>query len=160
MLKPSQRGEKMPASPIRKLVPFAEAAEKKGIKVLYLNIGQPDIETPSSIMDAVKNAQIPILAYSHSAGNISYRKKLTGYYKKLDIALTSDQIIVTSGGSEAIVFALMSCMDVGDEIIIPEPFYANYNGFAVMAGVKIVTVTSAIEDGFALPPIEIGRAHV
>lgn len=148
------RGEKMPASPIRKLVPFAEAAEKKGIKVLYLNIGQPDIETPPSIMDAVKNAQIPILAYSHSAGNISYRKKLTGYYKKLGIELTSDQIIVTSGGSEAIIFAMMSCMDLGDEIIIPEPFYANYNGFAVMAGVKIVTVTSAIEDGFALPPIE------
>ena len=154
MLKPSMRGEKMPASPIRKLVPFAEAAEKKGIKVLYLNIGQPDIETPPSIMDAVKNAQIPILAYSHSAGNISYRKKLTGYYKKLGIELTSDQIIVTSGGSEAIIFAMMSSMDLGDEIIIPEPFYANYNGFAVMAGVKIVTVTSAIEDGFALPPIE------
>ena len=154
MLKPSQRGEKMPASPIRKLVPFAEAAEKNGTKVLYLNIGQPDIETPPSIMDAVKNAQIPILAYSHSAGNISYRKKLTGYYKKLGIELTSDQIIVTSGGSEAIIFAMMSCMDLGDEIIIPEPFYANYNGFAVMAGVKIVTVTSAIEDGFALPPIE------
>ena len=144
----------MPASPIRKLVPFAEAAEKNGTKVLYLNIGQPDIETPPSIMDAVKNAQIPILAYSHSAGNISYRKKLTGYYKKLGIELTSDQIIVTSGGSEAIIFAMMSCMDLGDEIIIPEPFYANYNGFAVMAGVKIVTVTSAIEDGFALPPIE------
>lgn len=154
MLKPSQRGEKMPASPIRKLVPFAEAAEKKGTKVLYLNIGQPDIETPPSVMDAVKNAQIPILAYSHSAGNISYRKKLTGYYKKLGIELTSDQIIVTSGGSEAIIFAMMSCMDLGDEMIIPEPFYANYNGFAVMAGVKIVTVTSAIEDGFALPPIE------
>lgn len=154
MLKPSQRGEKMPASPIRKLVPFAEAAEKNGTKVLYLNIGQPDIETPPSIMDAVKNAQIPILAYSHSAGNISYRKKLTGYYKKLGIELTSDQIIVTSGGSEAIIFAMMSCMDLGDEIIIPEPFYANYNGFAVMAGVKIVTVTSTIEDGFALPPIE------
>ena len=154
MLKPSQRGEKMPASPIRKLVPFAEAAEKNGTKVLYLNIGQPDIETPPSVMDAVKNAQIPILAYSHSAGNISYRKKLTGYYKKLGIELTSDQIIVTSGGSEAIIFAMMSCMDLGDEIIIPEPFYANYNGFAVMAGVKIVTVTSAIEDGFALPPIE------
>ena len=144
----------MPASPIRKLVPFAEAAEKNGTKVLYLNIGQPDIETPPSIMDAVKNAQIPILAYSHSAGNISYRKKLTGYYKKLGIELTSDQIIVTSGGSEAIIFAMMSCMDLGDEIIIPEPFYANYNGFAVMAGVKIVTVTSTIEDGFALPPIE------
>lgn len=154
MLKPSQRGEKMPASPIRKLVPFAEAAEKKGVKVLYLNIGQPDIETPPSIIEAVKNAQIPILAYSHSAGNISYRKKLTGYYKKLGIELTSDQIIVTSGGSEAIVFAMMSSMDLGDEIIIPEPFYANYNGFALMAGIKIVTVTSNIEDGFALPPIE------
>ncbi|MFZ9263324.1 MAG: pyridoxal phosphate-dependent aminotransferase [Chitinophagaceae bacterium] len=154
MLKPSERGEKMPASPIRKLVPFAEAAEKKGTKVLYLNIGQPDIETPPSIINAVKNANIPILAYSHSAGNISYRKKLAEYYKKLGIELTSDQIIVTSGGSEAIVFAMMSCMDLGDEIIIPEPFYANYNGFAVMAGVKIITVTAKIENGFALPPIE------
>jgi len=154
MLKPSERGEKMPASPIRKLVPFAEAAEKKGTKVLYLNIGQPDIETPPSIINAVKNANIPILAYSHSAGNISYRKKLAEYYKKLGIELTSDQIIVTSGGSEAIVFAMMSCMDLGDEIIIPEPFYANYNGFAVMAGVKIKTVTAKIENGFALPPIE------
>lgn len=154
MLKPSQRGENMPASPIRKLVPFAEAAEKKGIQVLYLNIGQPDIETPPSIMNAVKNAHIPILAYSHSAGNISYRKKLVQYYQKLNIELTPENIIVTSGGSEAIVFAMMSCMDLGDEIIIPEPFYANYNGFALMAGVKIVTVTSHIEDGFALPPIE------
>jgi aspartate aminotransferase len=154
MLKPSLRGENMPASPIRKLVPFAEAAEKKGTKVLYLNIGQPDIETPPTIMNAVKQANIPILAYSHSAGNISYRKKLTGYYKKLGIDVSSEQIIVTSGGSEAIVFAMMSCMDQGDEIIIPEPFYANYNGFAVMAGVKIVTVTAKIENGFALPPIE------
>ena len=154
MLKPSLRGEKMPASPIRKLVPFAEAAEKKGTKVLYLNIGQPDIETPPSIVNAVKEAKIPILAYSHSAGNISYRKKLTGYYKHLGIDLTSEQIIVTAGGSEAIVFAMMSCMDLGDEIIIPEPFYANYNGFGVMAGVKIVTVTANIENGFALPPID------
>lgn len=121
---------------------------------MYLNIGQPDIETPPSIMNAVKQANIPILAYSHSAGNISYRKKLTGYYKKLGIDVTSEQIIVTSGGSEAIVFAMMSCMDQGDEITIPEPFYANYNGFAVMAGVKIVTVTAKIENGFALPPID------
>lgn len=154
MLNPSQRGEQMPASPIRKLVPFAEAAEKRGTKVLYLNIGQPDIETPPSIMDAVKHANIPILAYSHSAGNISYRKKLAGYYKKLGIELTAEQMIITSGGSEAIVFAMMASMDLGDEIIIPEPFYANYNGFAVMAGVKIVTVTAKIEDGFALPPID------
>ena len=154
MLKPSQRGEKMPASPIRKLVPFAEAAEKKGIKVLYLNIGQPDIETPPSIINAVKEANIPILAYSHSAGNISYRKKLAQYYKNLEIDLGAENIIVTAGGSEAIVFAMMSCMDAGDEIIIPEPFYANYNGFAVMSGVKIVTVTSSIETGFALPPIQ------
>lgn len=153
MLKPSRRGENMPASPIRKLVPFAEIAEKKGIQVLYLNIGQPDIETPPSIMQAIKHASIPILAYSHSAGNLSYRKKLTGYYKKYGIELSGDEIMVTTGGSEAIVFALMACLDLGDEIIIPEPFYANYNGFALMAGIHIVAVTSTIEVGFALPSI-------
>jgi aspartate aminotransferase len=153
MLKPSSRGLKMPASPIRKLVPFAEEAKKRGIKVHHLNIGQPDIETPPSILDAVRNANIKTLAYSHSAGNESYRKKLVHYYKKVGINIDYDQIIITSGGSEGIIFGLMACMDSGDEIIIPEPFYANYNGFAVMADIKIVPVTSHIENGFALPPI-------
>jgi aspartate aminotransferase len=153
MLKPSSRGLKMPASPIRKLVPFAEEAKNRGIKVHHLNIGQPDIETPPSILDAVKTANIKTLAYSHSAGNESYRKKLVHYYKKVSINIDYDQIIVTSGGSEGIIFGLMACMDSGDEIIIPEPFYANYNGFAVMADIKIVPVTSYIENGFALPPI-------
>lgn len=143
----------MPASPIRKLVPFAEEAKKRGIKVHHLNIGQPDIETPSSVLKAVRDADIKILAYSHSAGNESYRTKLVKYYEKVGIELNSEQIIITTGGSEAIVFAMMACLDQGDEIIIPEPFYANYNGFAVMAGVNIIPVTSRIENGFALPPI-------
>jgi aspartate aminotransferase len=153
MLKPSQRGEMMPPSPIRKLVPFAEKAKAQGIKVHHLNIGQPDIETPPAIMDAVKNADIKVLAYSHSAGNESYRKKLVQYYQKNGITVTPEQIIITAGGSEAIVFGMMACLDAGDEVIIPEPFYANYNGFAVMAGIKITPVTSSIENGFALPPI-------
>ena len=153
MLKPSTRGDQMPASPIRKLVPFAEEAKKRGIKVHHLNIGQPDIETPPSVLDAVRHADIRVLAYSHSAGNESYRKKLVSYYKKVGIQLDAGEIIITTGGSEAIVFAIMACLDEGDEIIIPEPFYANYNGFAVMAGVKIVPITSHIENGFALPPI-------
>ncbi len=143
----------MPPSPIRKLVPFAEAAKKRGIKVHHLNIGQPDIETPPSILDAVRNAPIKVLAYSHSAGNESYRKKLVQYYSKNGIDIDYNDIIITAGGSEAIVFGLMACLDSGDEIIIPEPFYANYNGFAVMAGIKIVPITSHIENGFALPPI-------
>lgn len=153
MLKPSQRGEMMPPSPIRKLVPFAEKAKAQGIKVHHLNIGQPDIETPAEVMNAVKNADIKVLAYSHSAGNESYRKKLVEYYSKNGIAINAEQIIITAGGSEAIVFGMMACLDAGDEVIIPEPFYANYNGFAVMAGIKIVPVTSSIENGFALPPI-------
>lgn len=143
----------MPPSPIRKLVPFAEAAKKRGIKVHHLNIGQPDIETPPFILDAVRNAPIKVLAYSHSAGNESYRKKLVQYYSKNGIDIDYNDIIITAGGSEAIVFGLMACLDSGDEIIIPEPFYANYNGFAVMAGIKIVPITSHIENGFALPPI-------
>lgn len=143
----------MPPSPIRKLVPFAEAAKRRGIKVHHLNIGQPDIETPPSILDAVRNAPIKVLAYSHSAGNESYRKKLVQYYSKNGIDIDYNDIIITAGGSEAIVFGLMACLDSGDEIIIPEPFYANYNGFAVMAGIKIVPITSHIENGFALPPI-------
>ena len=153
MLKPSSRGEQMPASPIRKLVPFAEEAKKRGVKVHHLNIGQPDIETPPSVLDAVRHADIKVLAYSHSAGNESYRKKLVAYYEKVGIKLDAGEIIITTGGSEAIVFGMMACLDEGDEIIIPEPFYANYNGFAVMAGVKIVPITSQIENGFALPPI-------
>ncbi len=153
MLKISERGEQMPASPIRKLVPFAEAAKKKGTRVYHLNIGQPDIETPPSIMDAVKHTDIKVLEYSHSAGNESYRNKLVQYYHKVGIDVTPNEIIVTTGGSEAILFSFFSCLNPGDEVIIPEPFYANYNGFAVTAGVKVVPITSHIENGFALPPI-------
>ena len=153
MLKPSERGVNMPASPIRKLVPFAEIAKSKGIHVHHLNIGQPDIETPPSMIQAVKDADVKILAYSHSAGNESYRKKLVSYYKKAGIDVDFDQIIITTGGSEGIVFGMMACMDFGDELIIPEPFYANFSGFAVMAGIKIIPITSHIETGFALPPI-------
>lgn len=150
----SQRGQQMPASPIRKLVPFAEAAKKKGVKVYHLNIGQPDIETPKPVLDAVRNSHFKILEYSHSAGNESYRRKLVTYYERFNIALNPQQIIVTTGGSEAIIFAFMACLDPGDEVIIPEPFYANYNGFAVEAEVKIKTITSSIESGFALPAME------
>lgn len=144
----------MPPSPIRKLVPYAETAKKKGIKVYHLNIGQPDIETPPAIMDAVRNADIKVLEYSHSAGNESYRRKLTQYYKKVGIDVNYDQIIITTGGSEAIQFGFFTCFNPGDEVIVPEPFYANYNGFACAAGVKVVPITSSIETGFALPPIE------
>lgn len=144
----------MPASPIRKLVPFAEAAKKKGIKVYHLNIGQPDIETPPAIMDAVRKANIKVLEYSHSAGNESYRRKLVEYYKKVGIEVSYDQIMITTGGSEAILFGFFTCLNPGDEVIIPEPFYANYNGFACAAGVNVVPITSSIETGFALPPIE------
>jgi aspartate aminotransferase len=152
MLTISNRGRHMPPSPIRKLVPYAEAAKKKGIKVYHLNIGQPDIETPPSILNAVRNINFKVLEYSHSAGNESYRRKLVQYYKKTGIDIDYTQIIVTTGGSEAILFGFMSCLDPGDEVIIPEPFYANYNGFAVAAGVVIKPVTSHIENGFALPP--------
>lgn len=144
----------MPASPIRKLVPYAEAAKKRGTKVYHLNIGQPDIETPKMVLDAVRNSHFKVLEYSHSAGNESYRKKLVGYYQSVGINISYDEIIITTGGSEAILFGFMACLDPGDEVIIPEPFYANYNGFAVAAGVKVVPVTSHIENGFALPPIE------
>jgi len=154
MLSISKRGELMPPSPIRKLVPFAEAAKKRGIKVYHLNIGQPDIETPPAILDAVRKADIKVLEYSHSAGNESYRKKLVQYYKRVGINVTHDQIIITTGGSEAIMFGFFSCLNPGDEVIIPEPFYANYNGFACAAGVNVVPITSHIENGFALPPIE------
>ena len=144
----------MPASPIRKLVPYAEAAKKRGTKVYHLNIGQPDIETPPQCLDAVRHTDFKVLEYSHSAGNESYRKKLVQYYKTVGIDVTHEQIIVTTGGSEAIIFGFMACMDVGDEVIIPEPFYANYNGFAVEAGVIVKPITSSIQTGFALPPIE------
>jgi aspartate aminotransferase len=154
MLQLSERGRLMPPSPIRKLVPYAETAKKKGIRVYHLNIGQPDIETPPAILDAVRKADIRVLEYSHSAGNESYRKKLVEYYKRVGIDVTPNQIMITAGGSEAIIFGFMSCLNPGDEVIIPEPFYANYNGFAVMAGVKVVPITSHIETGFALPPME------
>ena len=149
----SHRGEQMPSSPIRKLVPYAEAAKKEGIKVYHLNIGQPDIVTPKAIMDAVKNTDMKILEYSHSAGFEHYRKKLTEYYKRFNINVTSDEIIVTTGGSEAIQFAMMACLDPGDEVIIPEPFYANYNGFSVASQTIVKPISSSIEDGFKLPPI-------
>ncbi|MEJ8844728.1 pyridoxal phosphate-dependent aminotransferase [Lacibacter sp. H375] len=154
MLEISKRGEQMPPSPIRKLVPFAEAAKKKGIKVFHLNIGQPDIETPPAILDAVRNTDIKVLEYSHSAGNESYRRKLVQYYKKVGIDVNYDQIMITTGGSEAIMFGFLTCLNPGDEVIVPEPFYANYNGFACAAGVNVVPITSTIETGFALPPIE------
>src|SRR5437868_1399956 len=150
----SKRGIQMPASPIRKLVPYAEDAKRKGIKVFHLNIGQPDIETPAACLDAVRHSDFKVLEYSHSAGNESYRKKLVQYYKQVGIDVTHEQIIITTGGSEAIIFGFMCCMDAGDEVIIPEPFYANYNGFAVEAGVTVKPITSSIETGFALPPIE------
>ena len=154
MLQISQRGQSMPASPIRKLVPYAESAKKRGTKVYHLNIGQPDIETPKMVLDAVRHSDFKILEYSHSAGNESYRRKLVGYYESVGIHVNHNEIIVTTGGSEAILFGFMACLDAGDEVIIPEPFYANYNGFAVAAGVKVVPVTSYIENGFALPPVD------
>jgi len=150
----SNRGAHMPPSPIRKLVPFANAAKKRGTKVYHLNIGQPDIETPKAILDAVRHTDMKVLDYSPSEGFESYRKKLVEYYKRNDIDVTTGNIIVTTGGSEAIMFAIMTCLDDGDEIIIPEPFYANYNGFSTSAGVKVVPIPSGIETGFALPPIE------
>lgn len=149
----SFKANAMPASPIRKLVPFAETAKKKGVKIYHLNIGQPDIETPATFLNAVKNADIKVLEYSHSAGNESYRKKLCGYYAKYNINIDASQIIITCGGSEAISIAMMTCFNPGDEIIIPEPFYANYNGFSCAANVTVKPIISSIENGFALPPI-------
>ena len=143
----------MPASPIRKLVPFAEKAKREGKKIYHLNIGQPDIETPKEMMEAVRNVDLRVLEYSHSAGFESYRRKLADYYKKHDIHVTHEEILVTTGGSEAILFGLLSCLDAGDEIIIPEPFYANYNGFAMAGDIKVVPIVSTIETGFALPPV-------
>ncbi len=154
MPKVSHRGELMPASPIRKLVPFAEKAKLKGIKIYHLNIGQPDIETPHQMLDAVKHTDLKVLEYSHSAGFESYRRKLVTYYNKYDIQLNHHQIMITTGGSEAILFGMMSCLDAGDEVIVPEPLYANYNGFSTAGNIVIKPITSHIENGFALPPIE------
>ena len=150
----SNKGTKMPESPIRKLVPFAEGAKKKGKTVFHLNIGQPDIESPKLAIDAIHNFNHKVVEYSHSAGFESYRKGLATYYQKLGIDIDYNDIMVTTGGSEALLFGLNSCLDNGDEIIIPEPFYANYNGFSISAGVKVKPITTSINDGFALPAIE------
>ncbi|ASV31246.1 pyridoxal phosphate-dependent aminotransferase [Maribacter cobaltidurans] len=154
MPKISQKGLAMPQSPIRKLVPFAESAKKNGAKVIHLNIGQPDIKTPQIALDAVKNNQLNVLEYSRTEGSESYREKIAAYYHKNQIEVTADDIIVTTGGSEALSFAMGSIADSDDEIIIPEPFYANYNGFATASGIKVIPVVSKIENNFALPPIE------
>mgnify|MGYP002635381628 FL=1 len=153
MPKISQKGAKMPQSPIRKLVPFAEHAKKRGVKVYHLNIGQPDIKTPEVALNAVKNNTLEVLAYSRSEGSETYRTKLAAYYKKNDIHVNSDNIIITTGGSEALFFTFGSIMDPEDEVIIPEPFYANYNGFSTAQGVNVVPVVSSIDSNFALPPI-------
>lgn len=153
MPKVSHKGSQMPESPIRKLVPYADIAKKKGHKVYHLNIGQPDIKTPDVAMNAIKNVDMEVLEYSHSAGFESYRTKLATYYQNQNINVNASEIIITTGGSEALLFAMGSTMDVDDEIIIPEPFYANYNGFSTASGVKVVPVISTIDDGFALPPI-------
>ncbi len=150
----STKGLSMPESPIRKLVPYAEAAKKSGTKVYHLNIGQPDIKTPQVALDAVKNNSIEVLSYARSEGSEEYRKKLSAYYQKNNIQVSENEIIATTGGSEALFFTIGSITDPGDEIIIPEPFYANYNGFSTASGVKVVPVISSIEDNFALPKIE------
>lgn len=154
MPKISKKGQLMPQSPIRKLVPYSEQAQKEGKTVYYLNIGQPDIKTPQIALDAVKVHSLDILAYTRSEGSETYRIKIADYYSKNDINVTHDNIIVTTGGSEALLFAFGSIMDIDDEIIIPEPFYANYNGFSTASNINIVPVISKIEDNFALPPIE------
>jgi aspartate aminotransferase len=154
MPKISDKGKAMPASPIRKLVPYSEEAKRKGRKVYHLNIGQPDIPTPEVAMNAVRNINLKVLEYRHSAGNESYRRKLAAYYQKIGIKIDHTEMLITTGGSEAILFALMSCVNPGEEVITPEPFYANYNGFATTAGINIIPVTSHINDDFALPPIE------
>jgi len=150
----SDKGKAMPASPIRKLVPYSEEAKRKGRKVYHLNIGQPDIPTPEVAINALRNINLKVLEYSHSAGNESYRRKLAAYYQKIGIKIDHTEMLITTGGSEAVLFALLSCVNPGEEVITPEPFYANYNGFATTAGINIVPVTSYIKDDFALPPIE------
>lgn len=155
----SNKGLAMPSSPIRKLVPFADKAKAKGIKVYHLNIGQPDIQTPQVALDALKHCDEKVIAYTHSAGNVSLRKKMAQYYQNIGIDVNENEIMITTGGSEAITIAFLSTLNSGDEIIIPEPFYANYNAFALMCGVTVKTVTSIIENNFALPPIsEIEKA--
>jgi aspartate aminotransferase len=149
----SQKGLQMPASPIRKLVPYAEEAKKRGIKIYHLNIGQPDIPTPEIALQAIRNNRLKVIEYSHSAGNESYRRKMADYYRNLGIEVDHTHILITTGASEAILFALMTCLDPGDQVIVPEPFYANYNGFAITAGVNIMPVTSYIDTGFSLPPV-------
>lgn len=144
----------MPASPIRKLVPYAEGAKKRGIKVYHLNIGQPDIPTPQVALDAIKNLNLNVIEYSHSAGFESYRRKLAGYYQGLGLDINHEEIIITTGGSEALLFAFNACLDPGDEVIIPEPFYANYNSFAISAGVVVKPITSSIESNFGLPAMD------
>lgn len=153
MLQISDKGKAVPASPIRKLVPYANKAKERGIRVFHLNIGQPDIATPEIALEVVRRLQISVIEYTDSAGNHTLRSALAGYYQRLGIHITEDNILITTGGSEAILFAFMSTLNEGDEIIIPEPFYANYTAFAVMVGAKIKTVTATIENGFALPPI-------
>ncbi len=150
----SKRGEMMPASPIRKLVPLANEAKRRGVKVYHLNIGQPDVPTPPEGLEALKNIDRKVLEYSPSEGLLSLRKRLVEYYNRFDINVDVDDIIVTTGGSEAVLFAFMACLDPGDEIIMPEPAYANYMAFAISAGAKIITVPSSIHEGFALPPVE------
>ncbi len=149
----AKRAKLMPPSPIRKLVPYAEDAKKRGIQVYQINIGQPDIKSPQIFMDAFRNHQLDVLPYGHSAGLWEYREALVSYYKRFNIHINSEEILVTHGGSEAIIFAMIATMDPGEEIIIPEPFYTNYNGFAIEAGVQVIPVTSKVEDGFKLPPI-------
>ena len=160
MLQISNRGGLMPESPIRKLAPLAEEAKKRGLTVYHLNIGQPDIATPSAMIEAVKNNISPVIEYSHSAGNENYRRKLVSYYAKHSIDIKHTDIIVTTGASEAILFSFLGCLDVGDEVIIPEPFYANYYAFAVVAGIKVIPVSSAITDGICLPAIEEIEAKI
>ena len=150
----SKRGVRMPESPIRKLVPCADRAKAKGIKVYHLNIGQPDLATPQVAIDAIRNIDRKILEYSPSEGIRSYREKLVHYYQKYNIDITADDIIITTGGSEAVTYAFLACLDPGDEIIVPEPSYANYTAFAIVAGAVVKTVPSKIDEGFALPPIE------
>lgn len=156
----SRKAEAMPPSPIRKLVPFAEAAKKRGTTVYHLNIGQPDIETPPGVIEAIRRADLRILEYTHSAGTEAYRRKLAGYYQRLDLPVTTEDLLVTTGGSEALAIAMMVCFNPGDAVVVPEPFYANYNSFACAADVSVRPVPARLEDGFALPPIEEFAARI
>ncbi|MBK6371510.1 MAG: pyridoxal phosphate-dependent aminotransferase [Flavobacteriales bacterium] len=156
----SKKGQQLPPSPIRKLVPFAEAAKLRGTKVIHLNIGQPDIASPKVALDAIRNLDRTVIEYSHSAGYESYRKGLATYYQGVGVDVTHEQILITNGGSEALLFGMMACFEPGDELIIPEPFYANYNSFAMAAGVTVVPLRTVIEDGFTLPPISAFEALI